>query len=92
MTSGLILLHQRHFNSLDFCYMGGLLDDAAGGPRDAVLALCQVGQGHCRVDLLPVRLVFALHLLLLHSAKATPSADNHSTGSTARKNTQRRRR
>lgn len=66
--SGLIFLHQWHFNSLDLCYVGGLLDDAAGGPRDAVLPLRQVGQGHGGIDLPPVRLVFAL--LLLHSSDA----------------------
>lgn len=75
MTSGLIFLHQWHFHSLDLCYMGGLLDDAAGGPGGAVLPLRQVGQGHGGVDLPPVRLVFALHLLLLHSSAAATTDD-----------------
>lgn len=74
MTSGLIFLHQRHFNSLDLCYMGGFLDDAAGGPGGAVLPLRQVGQGHGGVDLLPVRLVFSLHLL--RSSDATAATDD----------------
>lgn len=56
--------------------MGGLLDDAAGGPGGAVLPLRQVGQGHGGVDLPPVRLVFALHLLLLRGADATAAADD----------------
>lgn len=56
--------------------MRGLLDDAAGGPGGAVLPLRQVGQGHGSVDLPPVRLVFALHLLLLHSSNATAAADD----------------
>ncbi len=76
MTSGLIFLHQRHFNSLDLCYMGGLLDDAAGGPGGAVFPLRQVGQGHGGVDLSPVCLVFALHLLLLRNSDATAAADD----------------
>lgn len=76
MTSGLILLYQRHFYSLDLCYVGGLLDDAAGGPRGAVLPLRQVSQGHGGVDLLPVRLIFALHLLLLHSSDNTAATDD----------------
>lgn len=56
--------------------MRGLLDDAAGGPRSAVLPLRQVGQGHGGVDLPPVRLVFALHLLFLRSSDATAAADD----------------
>lgn len=87
MTSGLIFLHQWHFHSLDLCYMGGLLDDAAGGPGGAVLPLRQVGQGHGGVDLSPVRLVFALHLLLLRSADATAAAGGRKTR-TGRKETQ----
>lgn len=58
----LVLLHQWHFDSLDLSYMGGLLDDAAGGAGDTVLR--QVGQGHGGVDLPPVSLVSALRLLL----------------------------
>lgn len=54
--------------------MGRLLDDAAGGPGRAVLPLRQVGQGHGGVDLPPVRLVFALHLLLLCSSAAAAAA------------------
>lgn len=73
----LIFLHQWNFNSLDLCYMGRLLDDAAGGTGGAVLPLRQVGQGHGGVDLLPVCLVFALHLLLLRSSDATDTADDH---------------
>lgn len=61
----LVLLHQWHFDSLDLSYMGGLLDDAAGGAGDTVLRLRQVGQGHCGVDLPPVSLVSARRLLLL---------------------------
>lgn len=61
----LVFLHQWHFDSLDLSYMGGLLDDAAGGPGDTVLGLSQVGQGHGGIDLPPVGLVSALHLLLL---------------------------
>lgn len=56
--------------------MGGLLDDAAGGPRGAVLPLRQVGQGHGGVDLPPVRLVFALHPLFLRSSDATAATDD----------------
>lgn len=56
--------------------MRGLLDDAAGGPGDAVLPLRQVGQGHGGVDLPPVRLVFALRLLLLRNSDATATADD----------------
>lgn len=67
-------MHQRHFNSLDLCYMGGLLDDAAGGPGGAVLSLRQVGQGHGGVDLPPVRLIFALRSLLLRSSDAAAAA------------------
>lgn len=85
MTSGLIFLHQWHFNSLDLCYMGGLLDDAAGGPGGAVLPLRQVGQGHGGVDLSPVRLVFALHLLLLRSSYATAATDDHKNAKHAEK-------
>lgn len=82
------LLHQRHFNSFDLCYMGGLLDDAAGCPRDAVLPLCQVGQGHGGVDLLPVRLIFALHLLLLRSCDATTATGNQQNRQTCTERTQ----
>lgn len=82
----LIFLHQRHFNSLDLCYMGGLLDDAAGGPGGAVLPLCQVGQGHGGVDLSPVRLVFALHSLLLHSSAAVAAKDQSNVRTCAGKN------
>lgn len=82
MTSGLVFLHQRHFNSLDLCYMGGLLDDAAGGPGGAVLPLRQVGQGHGGVDLPPVRLVFALRLLLLRSPDATAATDDRRNAQT----------
>lgn len=62
--------------------MGGLLNDAAGGSRRAVLALRQVGQGHGCIDLPPVRLISALHLLLLrHSDPSTaPGGDEHSEG------------
>ena len=56
--------------------MGGLLDDAAGGPGDAVLPLRQVGQGHGGIDLPPVRLVFALHPLFLRSSDATAATDD----------------
>ena len=57
--------------------MGGLLDDAAGGTRGPVLPLRQVGQGHGGVDLPPVRLVFALRLLLLHSSDDASAAGDH---------------
>lgn len=62
--------------------MGGLLNDAAGGSRAAVLALRQVGQGHGGIDLPPVRLISALHLLLLRDADATaaPDGDERSEG------------
>lgn len=75
MTSELIFLHQGHFDSLDLCDVGGLLNDAAGRPGGALLPLRQVGQGHGGVDLLPVRLIFALHLLLLRSCDATAATD-----------------
>lgn len=91
MTSGLIFLHQRHFNSLDLCYMGGLLDDAAGGPGDTVLPLCQVGQGHGGIDLPPVRLVFALHSLLLRSSDATAATDDHEEHANTRRKEQNNR-
>lgn len=55
--------------------MGGLLNDTAGGSRAAVLALRQVGQGHGGVDLPPVRLISALHLLLLRNPNATAASD-----------------
>lgn len=55
--------------------MGGLLNDTAGGSRAAVLALRQVGQGHGSVDLPPVRLISALHLLLLRNPNATAAPD-----------------
>lgn len=71
----LVFLHQRHFNSLDLCYMWGLLDDAAGSSRGTVLPLSQVGQGHGSVDLPPVRLVFALHPFLVGNANANAAAD-----------------
>lgn len=60
--------------------MGGLLNDAAGGSQHAVLALRQVGQGHGGIDLPPVRLISALHLLfLLHSnPSAAPDGNEHS--------------
>lgn len=73
--SELIFLHQRHFNSLDLSYMRGLLNNAAGRPRAAVLPLRHVGQGHGGVDLLPVRLISALHLLLLRRCEAAAAAD-----------------
>lgn len=67
--------------------MGGLLDDAAGGPGDTVLPLRQVGQGHGGVDLPPIRLVFALHLLLLRSSDATAAtADQRNMQKCTRKN------
>lgn len=59
--------------------MGGLLDDAAGGSRGAVLALRQVGQGHGSIDLPPVRLIPALQLLLLHSYDTTAAPDGGET-------------
>ena len=60
--------------------MRRLLDDAAGGPGGAVLPLRQVGQGHGGVDLLPVRLVFALQLFLLHSSDTPADTDDrHNT-------------
>lgn len=59
--------------------MGGLLDDAAGGTRGPVLPLRQVGQGHGGVDLPPVRLVFALRLLLLRSSGDASAAGDHKT-------------
>lgn len=55
--------------------MGGLLNDAAGGSRRAVLALRQVGQGHGSIDLPPVRLISALHLLLLHHSDPSAAPD-----------------
>lgn len=67
----LITAHKWHFYSLDLCYMGRLLDDAAGGPGGTVLPLRQVGQGHGGIDLLPVRLIFALRLLLVFGSDAT---------------------
>lgn len=63
--------------------MGGLLNDAAGGSRAAVLALRQVGQGHGGVDLPPVRLISALHLLLLRNADAAAAPDERSEGGRA---------
>lgn len=71
----LVLLHQGHFDSLDLGYMGGLLDDAAGGAGHAVLLpLRQVGQGHGGVDLPPVGLVSALHLLPMGRSPPDASA------------------
>lgn len=65
----LVLVQDRHFDSLDFSYVGGFLDDAAGGSRGgAVLGLGQVGEGHGCVDLSPVRLVFTASFLLRHDA------------------------
>lgn len=66
--------------------MGGLLNDAAGGSRRAVLALRQVGQGHGCIDLPPVCLISALHLLLLrHSdTSAAPDGNEHSQGKNRR--------
>lgn len=62
--------------------MGGLLNDTAGGSRAVVLALRQVGQRHGSIDLPPVCLISALHLLLLHNPNATtaPDGDEHSEG------------
>lgn len=59
--------------------MGGLLNDAAGGSRRAVLALRQVGQGHGCIDLPPVRLVSALQLLLLHQSDPSAAPDERET-------------
>lgn len=81
-TSRLIFLHQRHFDSLDLCYMRGLLDNAAGGPGGTVLPLCQVGQGHGGVDLLPVCLVFAFRLFFLCGSGATAAADERADHAT----------
>lgn len=66
--------------------MGGFLNDAAGGSRRAVLALRQVGQGHGSIDLPPVRLISALHLLLLRHSdpNAAPDGDEHSGGNKRR--------
>lgn len=83
----LIFLQQRHFNRLDLSYMRGLLNDAASRPRGAVLPLCHVGQGHGGVHLLPVRLVFALHPLLLRSCDATAAADDRPDVQTCRERT-----
>lgn len=77
LTIRLIFLPQRQLNSLDLCYMGRLLDDAAGGPRGTILPLSQVGQGHGSVDLPPVCYVFALHLLCLHSSITTTDDCKH---------------
>lgn len=61
----LVLVHDGYFDSLDFGYMRGLLDDAAGGScRSSVFRLGQVGQGHGCVDLSPVRLIFSASLFL----------------------------
>lgn len=83
MMSALIFMHHRHFDSLDLCYMGGLLDDAAGGPAGAVLTLRQIGQGHGGVDLSPVRLVLALHSFLLRKSYANAATEDQ-------RNTQRK--
>lgn len=49
-----------HFDSLNLCYMGRLLDDTAGGSqRRALLPLGQVGQGHGSMELFPVGLVIS---------------------------------
>ncbi len=72
--------------------MGRLLDDAAGGPRGAVLPLRQVGQGHGGVDLPPVRLVFALHLLLVRSSDATAATDDQRNTQTCTAKEQNRER
>lgn len=70
--------------------MGGLLDDAAGGPRDTVLCLRQVGQGHGGVDLPPVRLVFTLHLLRRSSNATTGAAADRQGGENKTENNERR--
>lgn len=62
-------MQDRHFNSLDFSYVWGFLDDAAGGGGGGrVLGLSKVSEGHGRVDLPPVCLVFPLYLLLQHAS------------------------
>lgn len=49
-----------HFDSLNLCYMGRLLDDTAGGARRcALLPLGQVGQGHGGMELFPVSLIIS---------------------------------
>lgn len=62
-------MQDRHFNSLDFSYVRGFLDDAAGGGGGGrVLGLSQISEGHGRVDLPPVCLIFPLSLLPLHAS------------------------
>lgn len=86
----LIFLQQRHFNRLDLSDMRGLLNDAAGRPRGALLPLRHVGQGHGGVHLLPVRLVFALHPVLLRSCDATAAADDGADVQTCRERRKQR--
>lgn len=65
----LVLVHDGYFDSFDFSYMGGFLDDAAGGAsRSTVFRLGQVGQGHGCVDLSPVRVIFPTSFFLRHAA------------------------
>lgn len=66
----LVLVHDGNFDSLDFGYMRGFLDDAACGAcrRSTIFRLGQVGQRHGGVDLSPVRLVFSTPPFLHHDA------------------------